>query len=256
MKTKYYAVRNGRKKGIYTSWTECQEQVSGFTGSKFKSFFDREDALLFVYGESSDVVSLTEKDPKVFQYNYHGNCSEFKAPVFTEGLWKSFYYIFTDGSYRNQKSLTYKSGYGVFTYDKHQDNIMKRNNETHNYCELRAILEALLLIVEQLKDVNKNNDLNRKYMIVSDSEYCVLSICRSLKYWKENNWKRKTGSISNLATFVSIYGLLSLLSQKQVLIGFMTISSHTKAPLDKDSLEFYLWYGNLCADKLAVGKVV
>lgn len=37
-KTKYYAVKQGRNPGIYESWTECREQVQGYSGAVFKSF--------------------------------------------------------------------------------------------------------------------------------------------------------------------------------------------------------------------------
>jgi ribonuclease HI len=37
-KTKYYVVWIGRQPGIYASWAECAEQVSGFSGAKYKSF--------------------------------------------------------------------------------------------------------------------------------------------------------------------------------------------------------------------------
>jgi len=35
---KFYAVKIGKKPGIYTSWEECQKQVKGYSGSQFKSF--------------------------------------------------------------------------------------------------------------------------------------------------------------------------------------------------------------------------
>ena len=35
---KYYAVRQGRKTGIYNSWAECKEQVTGYSGAVFKAF--------------------------------------------------------------------------------------------------------------------------------------------------------------------------------------------------------------------------
>ncbi|WP_100371762.1 ribonuclease H [Bacillus sp. FJAT-45037] len=37
-KKKFYVVWNGRKKGIFTTWAECEAQVKGFTGARFKSF--------------------------------------------------------------------------------------------------------------------------------------------------------------------------------------------------------------------------
>ena len=41
---KYYAVKNGRKKGIYLSWEDCKEQVDGFDGAEYKSFSEIKEA--------------------------------------------------------------------------------------------------------------------------------------------------------------------------------------------------------------------
>lgn len=38
MAKKYYAVRTGRKTGVFMTWAECQKQVTGFSGAEFKSF--------------------------------------------------------------------------------------------------------------------------------------------------------------------------------------------------------------------------
>jgi len=37
-KQKYYVVWQGQQPGIYSSWEECEKQVKGVVGSKFKSF--------------------------------------------------------------------------------------------------------------------------------------------------------------------------------------------------------------------------
>ena len=41
---KYYAVKKGRKTGIFNSWEECKEQTHEFIGSEFKSFPTLEEA--------------------------------------------------------------------------------------------------------------------------------------------------------------------------------------------------------------------
>lgn len=41
---KYYAVKIGRKTGIYTSWNEAEKLVKGYPDAKYKSFRTREDA--------------------------------------------------------------------------------------------------------------------------------------------------------------------------------------------------------------------
>lgn len=43
-KQKYYVVWEGVTPGIYTSWTDCQLQIKGFVGAKYKSFDTKEEA--------------------------------------------------------------------------------------------------------------------------------------------------------------------------------------------------------------------
>lgn len=43
-KHKYYVIWKGRKKGIFTSWAEAEQQVKGFLGAEFKAFGTREEA--------------------------------------------------------------------------------------------------------------------------------------------------------------------------------------------------------------------
>lgn len=43
-KQKYYVVWDGVNPGIYSSWTECQLQIKGYEGAKYKSFDTREEA--------------------------------------------------------------------------------------------------------------------------------------------------------------------------------------------------------------------
>lgn len=37
-KPKFYVVWEGHQPGVYSAWTECQNQISGFSGAKYKSF--------------------------------------------------------------------------------------------------------------------------------------------------------------------------------------------------------------------------
>ncbi len=50
---KYYVVWKGRRRGIYTSWKDCSEQVNGFTGALYKSFETRAEAESAFQGTSS-----------------------------------------------------------------------------------------------------------------------------------------------------------------------------------------------------------
>lgn len=47
IKNKYYAVKVGRKPGIYTTWSECNKQVNKYPRAVFKSFSTLEEAEKF-----------------------------------------------------------------------------------------------------------------------------------------------------------------------------------------------------------------
>lgn len=61
MSKKYYAVKQGRKPGIYQSWAECQEQVNGYGNAIFKGFSTLEEAEVFVNNCNSN-VQVPRKD--------------------------------------------------------------------------------------------------------------------------------------------------------------------------------------------------
>lgn len=48
---KYYAVRKGKRPGVYNSWDACKQQVNGYPGAVYKSFTTREEAEAFVKDE-------------------------------------------------------------------------------------------------------------------------------------------------------------------------------------------------------------
>ena len=48
---KYYAVKIGKKTGIFDTWDECKEYVEGFEGALFKSFSNYLDAINYLEGE-------------------------------------------------------------------------------------------------------------------------------------------------------------------------------------------------------------
>ena len=56
---KYYAVKVGRKIGIYYNWNDCKEQVDKFPKAVFKSFTSIEDADKFLSGSKTDKVKIT-----------------------------------------------------------------------------------------------------------------------------------------------------------------------------------------------------
>lgn len=61
MAPKFYAVRKGKKAGIYLSWDECKSMVHGFVGAEYKSFSTRQEAEEYINGDKfSDLNSKSE----------------------------------------------------------------------------------------------------------------------------------------------------------------------------------------------------
>lgn len=50
---KFYAVRKGRRNGIFSTWEECKEQIDGYSGASYKSFKTEEEAKDFLKYEES-----------------------------------------------------------------------------------------------------------------------------------------------------------------------------------------------------------
>lgn len=50
---KYYAVKVGRKIGIFNTWNECQKLVIGYPGAVYKSFATEKEAHDFLYNNNT-----------------------------------------------------------------------------------------------------------------------------------------------------------------------------------------------------------
>ncbi len=68
-KKKYYVVWNGRKNGVFETWTECSESIHGFKDAKFKSKELANKAYLENYedfkGKTFFISELSEEELKL-----------------------------------------------------------------------------------------------------------------------------------------------------------------------------------------------
>lgn len=48
-----YAVREGRRPGIYRTWRACEEQVKGYSGAEFQGFVSHQEAVDWLNGVDS-----------------------------------------------------------------------------------------------------------------------------------------------------------------------------------------------------------
>ena len=64
MAKKVYAVRKGRKTGVFDTWDECSKQVSGFSGAEYKSFVSKTDAMQFLGGLEGKESNMSWESPE------------------------------------------------------------------------------------------------------------------------------------------------------------------------------------------------
>ena len=117
----FYAVRNGKCPGIYSTWGECYYQVNAYKGAIYKKFD--------TYQEAND----------------------FLTPI----LIVPDYYVYTDGSCINNGKPNASAGIGIYFGPNDPRNISRKmeGKQTNNVAELTAILELYPLIE---KDISKN----------------------------------------------------------------------------------------------------
>jgi len=63
----YYAVRKGRIPGVYSTWAEAEQQVTGYSSACFKKFSSEREALSFIHGhdgESQGGAAISNTKPK------------------------------------------------------------------------------------------------------------------------------------------------------------------------------------------------
>lgn len=212
---KYYAVRKGRKPGIFTTWDEAKKQVDGFSNARFKSFPTYEEAEKFMHHQEGQpelaktkpvaVKPVIKKRPE--------NNVQFKT---VNSKKHYFATIYTDGGCRNTGN---KAGDHVHSDDKAAWAYLivnERNGQTfhgtkgtlgatNNQMELTALKEALYKLVEL-----KYNTEDLLFRL--DSKYVLDPIQTSdLAKWQANNWRRSNKQpVANVKIWQDIFKLLQV----------------------------------------------
>lgn len=67
-KKNFYAVKNGRKTGIFDNWDECKKQIDEYSGAIYKSFKIYEDACEYLTGEIKNKIKNDNSVKEVEAY--------------------------------------------------------------------------------------------------------------------------------------------------------------------------------------------
>ena len=216
----FYAVAKGHNIGIYNFWNDCKEQVIGYKGANYKKFDNEKDA-------EDYILNLNSVNNEFFE-NIYSKFDDSKVD----------YFIYCDGSCYNNGKINAISAIGIYFEENSPINISKiidalEFNHTNNSAELYAILEAYEVVKDEL--------VNKKICIVSDSDYSIKCATSYGEKCARQNWNKNIPNKNLVKKLYTIYKANPNLRLKH-------IKAHTNAQ-DIHSL------GNKEADKLAYDAI-
>ncbi len=216
----YYSVYQGHKPGIYKSWEECQQNITGYSKAIFKKFKDKDAAEYFLTnGKEQEIVTMNDflvKKPSK---------KEKKSD-------QSKIVVYTDGACSHNGSENAKAGYGIYFSENDSRNLSKKvkGKQTNNVAELSAIIEVSNILKSELKD-------NVELEIWTDSEYSIKCCTTYGEKQEKNGWNKDIKNKELVKKAYEIY-------KKYPNVNFNYIKAHT----DKSDIHSI---GNDNADKLA-----
>ena len=174
MAKKVYAVRVGRKTGLFTTWAECKAQVDGYMGARYKGFMTAQEAM--------DWLNLDYVPPYGGSSGAAGGHSAPEPPAAGE----ADYVIYTDGScLRNPDG---PGGWACVITEQATGEVRELSGgepaTTNNRMELTAAIKALAGL-----------PAGSRVALYTDSQYMKNGFTKHwLSGWKRNGWKTAKGT--------------------------------------------------------------
>ena len=168
MAKKYYAVRTGRKTGVFMTWAECQKQVTGFSGAEFKSFSTMDEAQAFA-GVSAEGIPDT--------------LSRVEKPALDQVI------AYVDGSYRSDT--------GEFSYGM----VILKDGEEHTFC--KKMTDKELALMHNVAGEIKGSEAAMQYAVDHNiPEITIYHDYEGIAKWCTGAWKAtKPGTIAYQAFY-------------------------------------------------------
>ena len=181
MQKKVYAVRVGRTCGLFTNWPECQKQVAGFSGARYKSFTNAQEALAWLAG--SDVPHKEPTHPaRPLVKPTRPRPAAVQMPLRPDS--EQDFVIYTDGScLRNPDG---PGGWAAVIREVATGTVTELHEgspaTTNNRMELSAAIAALAF-----------PKTPAKIALYTDSQYLKNGITKWMAGWKRRGWKKADG---------------------------------------------------------------
>lgn len=151
-------------------------------------------------------------------------------------------YIFCDGGVKGNGKVGAKGAYSVYFGEGEfsKFNVTKMvTDPTNNKCELSGIRKICKTLIDNLELFE-----NKKIVIVTDSLYSIKCVTLWYPDWLQHNWMTaKKKPVKNKELIEQIINVTKIRP-----VTFKHVFSHTKEPVNKDTLEYVLYLGNKIVD--------
>jgi len=208
----FYAVHKGKRRGIYTDWLECKQNIFGVKHPIFKKFNTKEEAEHFlihgfgtktnqsmmdtlgISGANRENIKTRDVTDARDNAKINVNENDKSEPTDSENqphqTPKHIINVFTDGSLIRKKHKNgetkllcgygiYIPSYGLMEELRYAGTI--HDNKTNNRGELKAIIDGLNYILDFIADTVSSNAIeeneklkNTLIMLYTDSSYSKL----------------------------------------------------------------------------------
>lgn len=210
----FYAVRRGRKTGVFLNWSECRAQVERFPAARFKKFATEDEAWAFVRNSSSpegskgqetahvqDLEVKTSKRPReplnegeelpepgAKHTKRNTEHMEPDPPVSKDmfSYMGESVVVYTDGCCSSNGQNRARAGIGVYWGPGHPLNVGVRlpGRQTNQRAEIHAACKAIM----QARAQNIS-----KLVLYTDSMFTINGMTSWVQGWKKNGWRTSTG---------------------------------------------------------------
>ncbi|WCG35356.1 ribonuclease H family protein [Companilactobacillus farciminis] len=199
---KYYAVRKGKKPGIYLTWPECKKQVDGFANARYKSFTNRAEAEKFLTG--TDSYNNKKSSPK--KVTKASNIDDFDVVIYTDGGSRNHGNV-KGGHVRTDDKAAW--AYHISNNGQTYEGTAGELGATNNRMEIMALIQSII----RLNDLKINQ---QNAIFVLDSQYVLNAITKNwLNGWKRRGFKKADGSaLANVELWKQLDQLLPTVPKK------------------------------------------
>lgn len=245
-KKKYYAVKVGKTPGIYLTWADCSEQVTGFKGAKYKSFTTIEEALEFIGDDKIEVATeevkksksnisekVSPKTKKVLKSGYDvkpirssANVKTFKSYINPEDMKDEYEFIaFVDGSY-DRGNQVFGSGVIVLNTDNNTyETYFNAGYDKWDQWNIVGELESVKVAINKAKELGKKN-------------IAIYHDLKNIALWASGEWQAKNEYTQEYVKYMEEMS-------KELNICFVKVKAHSNESIYND-----------LADEAAKGAII